>query len=345
MKKNTSITKIRKRLAKIPSPYLILIGLAVLLFFLIDIIQINNYSGESLFLTIGNIKNVLNQASLYAIIGFGMTMVIIIAGIDLSVGSIMALSGVLLSIFMVKFQLPLAIAIVLDLSICFLLGVAQGYLIEKFTLPAFVVTLSGMILFRGIALLLVDGNPIFNDSPGFLFIGNGDLLGIPITIFVLVVMFLFFYYLLQRTQFGRHVYAIGGNEETAKLSGINIFKMKMMIHGLTSFTAAVSGIILSSRLGSCQPLSGSGWELYVITAVIIGGTSMSGGTGTISWTLAGAIIYGVINSGMNFLDISPYNQWVIRGLVILLAVTMREMSTSKKNAIRQKAALTGKPSD
>jgi len=271
---------------------------------------------------------------LYAIIGFGMTMVIIIAGIDLSVGSVMALAGVLLSMFMVNFNIPLFVALLVVLVICFAIGLLQGYLIEKFTLPAFVVTLSGMILFRGIALLLVDGNPIFNDSPQFLFIGNGAIAGIPLTIYILVAMFLLFYYLLQKTQFGRFVYAIGGNEEAAKLSGVGIVKMKMLIHGLTSIAAAVSGIILSSRLGSGQPLAANGWELYVITAVIIGGTSMSGGTGTISWTLVGAIIYGIINSGMNFLDISPYNQWVIRGLVILFAVAMRERSTEKTLSVK-----------
>lgn len=335
MKIKSTLAKTRERLRTIPSPYLILISLTVILFILIDVIKINNYSGGPLFLTTSNIMNILNQAALYAIIGFGMTMVIIIAGIDLSVGSVMALSGVLLSMFMVNFHIPLFVALLFVLVICFAVGLVQGYLIEKFTIPAFVVTLSGMILFRGIALLLVDGNPIFNKSPEFLFIGNGVVAGIPFTIFILIGMFLLFYYLLQKTQFGRFVYAIGGNEEAAKLSGIGITRMKMIIHGLTSLAAAVSGIILSSRLGSGQPLAGNGWELYVITAVIIGGTSMSGGTGTISWTLAGAITYGIINSGMNFLDISPYNQWVIRGLVILFAVAMRERSTAKKLLVKQ----------
>ncbi len=334
MKINSTLIKFRKQLAKIPSPYLILAALTVILFILIDVIRINNYSGGPLFLTVSNIMNILNQAALYAIIGFGMTMVIIIAGIDLSVGSVMALAGVLLSMFMINFNIPLLVALLVVIVICFAMGLLQGYLIERFTLPAFVVTLSGMILFRGIALLLVDGNPIFNDSPQFLFIGNGDILGIPVTIYILVAMFLLFYYLLQKTQFGRFVYAIGGNEEAAKLSGVGILKMKMIIHGLTSIAAAVSGIILSSRLGSGQPLAANGWELYVITAVIIGGTSMSGGTGTISWTLAGSIIYGIINSGMNFLDISPYNQWVIRGLVILFAVAMRERSTKKTLSVK-----------
>jgi ribose transport system permease protein len=341
MKHNIPKSSFIGKLRKIPGPYLILIGLAIILFILVDILRINNYSGGFLFLTAGNMLNILGQAALYAIIGFGMTMVIIIAGIDLSVGSLIALSGVLLSLFMVNLHIPLVFAILLVLVICFLVGVSQGYLIERFTLPAFVVTLGGMILYRGIALVLVAGNPIFNDHSGFLFIGNGKVLGLPITIIVLIVVFLLFHYLLRFTQFGRFVYAIGGNEEAAKLSGVNIMKMKMTIYGLTSLAAAVSGILLSSRLGSGQPLAGNGWELYVITAVIIGGTSMSGGTGTISWTFAGAMIYGLINSGMNFLNISPYNQWIIRGLVILIAVAARERSTEKKSEQRHTQAVTG----
>ncbi|MFA5467545.1 MAG: ABC transporter permease [Sphaerochaetaceae bacterium] len=330
------------RRRKISGAYLILIGLSLLLFLLVDVFKINNYSGSFLFLTGGNIANVLCQSALYAIIGFGMTMVIIIAGIDLSVGSILALSGVLLSLFMVNYGMPLVFAILITLVIAFLIGAFQGYLIEKFSLPAFVITLGGMILFRGIALLLVDGTPIFNAQKSFVFIGNGTFLGIQLTVYILIFFFLIFHYLLKYSQFGRFVYAIGGNEEAARLSGVNIMRVKVLIHGLTSFAAAVSGIILSSRLGSGQPLAGNGWELYVITAVIIGGTSMSGGVGTISNTLAGALIYGLINNGMNFLNISPYHQWIIRGLVILVAVAAREKSSAKKGDIRHALAIGGK---
>lgn len=238
--------------------------------------------------------------------------------------------------------MPLVFAILITLVIAFLIGAFQGYLIEKFSLPAFVITLGGMILFRGIALLLVDGTPIFNAQKSFVFIGNGTFLGIQLTVYILIFFFLIFHYLLKYSQFGRFVYAIGGNEEAARLSGVNIMRVKVLIHGLTSFAAAVSGIILSSRLGSGQPLAGNGWELYVITAVIIGGTSMSGGVGTISNTLAGALIYGLINNGMNFLNISPYHQWIIRGLVILVAVAAREKSSAKKGDIRHALAIGGK---
>ncbi len=337
MRKITAFFKRRKT----SGTYLILIGLIILLFLLIDVFKINNYSGTFLFFSTGNIMNVLCQSALYAIIGFGMTMVIIIAGIDLSVGSILALSGVILSLLMVNLGVPLLLAILITLVISFLIGSFHGYLIEKFNLPAFVITLGGMILFRGIALLMVDGIPVFNNHAGFLFIGNGSFLGIPVIVYILLFFFLLFHYLLKYSQFGRFVYAIGGNEEAARLSGVKIMKIKILVHGLTSLAAAVSGIILASRLGSGQPLAGNGWELYVITAVIIGGTSMSGGVGLISNTLAGALIYGLINNGMNFLGISPYHQWVIRGVVILVAVAVREHSSKKEVDQRHASAISG----
>ncbi len=319
-------------------PYAIVLGLMFTLFLLIDVFKINNYSGGFLFLQFGNLLNVLNQAALYAIIGFGMTLVIILAGIDLSVGSLIALSGVLISILSVSFQIPLFISIPIILIVGFIIGGVQGYLIERFTIPAFVVTLGGMIFYRGLSLILVDGQPIFNDNKTFLYLGNGTFLGIPFPIIILLGMFACFHYLLSYTQFGKFVYAVGGSEEAARLSGIDIYKIKMIVHGLCSVTAMISGLILASRLGSGQPLAGNSWELYVITSVIIGGASMSGGVGTIPYTLAGAIVFGLINNGMNLLNISPYYQWIIRGAVILIAVALKE--TAVRKGSHQHSAVT-----
>ena len=170
---------------------------------------------------------------------------------------------------------------------------------------------------------MVDGDPVFNDSPGFLAIGNGVFLGIPVPIFILIVVFGFFYYLLKYTKFGLHVYAMGGNEESALLSGVKVKIVKIMVFALSGLAASLSGIILSSRLGSGQPLSGEGYELDAITAVIIGGASFSGGVGTIGGTLAGAIIIGLISNGMNLLNIQPYLQWVIKGSLILAVVVFK----------------------
>lgn len=329
------------RRLSIPGPYLIIILMIAVLFILVDVLKINNYSGGFLFLSAGNLLNVLNQASLYAIIGFGMTLVIIIAGIDLSVGSLIALSGVLLSMFLVNFNIPIVLSVPLVLAAGVAIGAFHGYLIERFTIPAFVVTLGGMIFYRGLALLLVDGNPIFNSNAAFLFIGNGELLGIPFPLYILAACFAVFHYILRYTQFGRFVYAVGGNEEAARLSGINIFRVKILVHVLCSVSAMISGIILASRLGSGQPLAGSIWELYVITTVIIGGTSLSGGVGTIPWTLAGAVIFGLINNGMNLLNISPYYQWIIRGSVILAAVALKE--TSLHRTMHEHGSITADP--
>lgn len=314
--------------------YAIVLLLMAVLFILIDLCKINNYSGGFLFLRVGNLLNVLNQAALYAIIGFGMTLVIILAGIDLSVGSLIALSGVLISILLVTFQVPLWLSMLIVLLVGFAIGALQGYLIERFSIPAFVVTLGGMIFFRGLSLLLVQGQPIFNDNSAFLFIGNGTFLGIPFPIWILGIMFALFYYLLSYTQFGKSVYAAGGNEEAARLSGISMYKVKIVVHGLCSLTAVVSGIILASRLGSGQPQAGNAWEMYVITSVIIGGASMSGGVGSIPYTLAGAIVFGLINNGMNLLNISPYYQWIIRGSVILIAVAVKETSLRKSGHVQ-----------
>lgn len=304
--------------------------LMAILFLLVDVLQINNYTGGFVFLTVGNLLNVLSQATLYAIIGFGMTLVIIVVGIDLSVGSIMALSGVVASVLIVYFGVPLWLSILAVLLLGAAIGAAHGYLIEKFAIPAFVVTLGSMIFFRGLALLIVNGSPVFNDNAGFLFIGNGTLLGIPFPVVLLLLVFLFFHYLLRYTQFGKFTYAVGGNEEAARLSGINIYKVKIVVYALCTMTAMTSGLIVASRLGSGQPLAGTTWELYVITCVIIGGASLSGGVGHITWTIAGALIYGLINNGMNLLSIVPYYQWVIRGTVILVAVAIKETSVRRR---------------
>lgn len=329
MRQNTDKRSFKEVVSAIPGPYKIILLLAVLLFLLVDIFGVNNYTGGFVFFTPGNILNVLTQVSLYAIIAFGMTLVIIIAGIDLSVGSMMALSGVVASLLIVNAGVPFWISLIIVVLIGGLIGIGHGYLVEKFTLPAFVVTLGSMIFFRGLSLILVDGTPVFNSNPVFLWIGNGSFMGIPIPIIIMLILFAVYHYLLSYTQIGKYIYAVGGNEEAAKLSGINIMKVKIVVFSLCTISAMVSGLILASRLGSGQPLAGNTWELYVITSVIIGGTSMSGGTGKISWTVAGAVIYGMINSGMNLLSIVPYYQWVIRGLVILVAVGVKEMSSRK----------------
>ncbi len=312
--------------------YFLIIFLIVLLFFLCDILKINNYTGERVFFNAGNFLNIMNQVSLNAIIAFPMTLAIIIQGIDLSVGSVAAFIGVLLCKITLGLNIPFVPAVILVLAAGILIGMLNGFIIARFNLPAFVVTLGAMIIMRGLALLLVDGIPIFNDSENFLFLGNGTLAGfIPMPVVVLFIVFISFLFFMKKTIWAKHIYAVGGNEEAARLSGVNITKVKLSVYSLSALMASLAGILLASRLGSGQPNAGDGYELDAITAAIVGGTSLSGGVGTIGGTLAGAIIIGIINTGMNTLGISPYYQLVIKGSVILAAVIIDRNIAEKGN--------------
>ncbi len=303
--------------------YFLIVFLIVLLFLLCDVFKINNYTGERVFFNTGNFFNIMNQVSLNAIIAFPITLAIIIQGIDLSVGSIAAFIGVLLCKITLELNIPFVPAVLLVLATGTLIGILNGFIIAKFNLPAFVVTLGAMIIMRGLALLLVDGVPVFNDSEAFLYLGNGTFAGfIPMPVVVLVIVFVLFLVFMKKTVWAKHVYALGGNEEAAKLNGVNVTKIKLLVYSLSALMASLAGILLASRLGSGQPNAGDGYELDAITATIVGGTSLSGGVGTMGGTLAGAIIIGIINTGMNTLGISPYYQFVIKGAVILAAVTV-----------------------
>lgn len=312
--------------------YFLIIFLIVLLFFLCDVLKINNYTGERVFFNAGNFLNIMNQVSLNAIIAFPMTLAIIIQGIDLSVGSVAAFIGVLLCKITLELNIPFVPAVILVLAAGILIGMLNGFIIARFNLPAFVVTLGAMIIMRGLALLLVDGIPIFNDSENFLFLGNGTLAGfIPMPVVVLFIVFIAFLFFMKKTIWAKHIYAVGGNEEAARLSGVNITKVKLLVYSLSALMASLAGILLASRLGSGQPNAGDGYELDAITAAIVGGTSLSGGVGTVGGTLAGAIIIGIINTGMNTLGISPYYQLVIKGSVILAAVIIDRNIAEKGN--------------
>lgn len=312
--------------------YFLIIFLIVLLFFLCDVLKINNYTDERVFFNAGNFLNIMNQVSLNAIIAFPMTLAIIIQGIDLSVGSVAAFIGVLLCKITLGLNIPFVPAVILVLAAGILIGMLNGFIIARFNLPAFVVTLGAMIIMRGLALLLVDGIPIFNDSENFLFLGNGTLAGfIPMPVVVLFIVFIGFLFFMKKTIWAKHIYAVGGNEEAARLSGVNITKVKLLVYSLSALMASLAGILLASRLGSGQPNAGDGYELDAITAAIVGGTSLSGGVGTIGGTLAGAIIIGIINTGMNTLGISPYYQLVIKGSVILAAVIIDRNIAEKGN--------------
>ncbi|PTQ52790.1 MAG: Ribose ABC transport system, permease protein RbsC [Hydrogenibacillus schlegelii] len=273
------------------------------------------------FLTVNNILNVLRQVSINALIALGMTFVILTGGIDLSVGSMLALSGALAA-GMIHGGVPAVLAVALALFAGAAMGAANGVLVARGRLAPFIVTLATMTVYRGLTLVYTDGRPITGLGDAFGVIGRGYLFDLPLPVLWLGLGFAGSYLLLNSTVFGRHVYAVGGNEEAALHSGVATDRIKIWVYTISGLTAAAGGIILTSRLNSAQPTAGMGYELDAIAAVVLGGTSLSGGRGTLGGTLVGALIIGVLNNGLNLLNVSSFYQQVVKGAVILLAVLL-----------------------
>ena len=272
------------------------------------------------FLTFNNILNILRQVSIIGIVAYGMTFVILSGGIDLSVGSVLALSSAITAGVMSSTH-SFALAVLAGLATGALMGTFTGFLVSKAKMPAFIVTLAMMSIGRGLTLIYTGGRPIsegFTDL--FNYIGGGYVGPIPFPVILLLVLLGVGYLVLNNTPYGRYVYALGGNEDATRLSGINTDKIKMTVFTISGIMAAVSGIVLASRLGSAQPQAGTGYELDAIATVVLGGTSLAGGQGGIIGTLMGALIIGVLNNGMTLLGVSSFFQQVVKGLVILLAV-------------------------
>lgn len=273
------------------------------------------------FRTVNNLLSLLRQSSVNGLIAFGMTVVILTGGIDLSVGSTLALTA-LLGAGMLKGGVPAPIAILLVLVIGIALGVLNGVMVVNGKIQPFIATLVSMTAFRGVAMIFSDGRPIsrLGDSSLLAFLGQGKFLGIPVPVWIMIILFFIFRFFLQNTVIGRDTYATGSNDKAAALAGISIAKVKYLVYAVSGFTAAFAGLILVSRLGSAQPTLGSGYELDAIAAVAVGGTSMNGGRGKILGTLTGVIIIAALNNGMNIIGISSYYQQVVKAIVILLAV-------------------------
>lgn len=284
------------------------------------------------FFSFDNITNILRQTSINAIIAVGMTLVILTAGIDLSVGSILALCGAFAAT-MVAMELPWGITIVVTLVAGALLGMVGGFFIAKGKVQPFIATLVAMTLLRGVTMVYTDGRPIstgFTDASDiFGWFGTGHLFGLPVPIWIMSLVFIIAWYILHQTRFGRYIYAIGGNENATRLSGINVDRVKIGVYAISGLLAALAGIIVTSRLSSAQPLAGAGYELDAIAAVVVGGTSLMGGHGRILGTLIGALIIGFLNNALNLLDVSSYYQMIAKAIVILLAVLVDRKSVSR----------------
>ena len=292
------------------------------------------------FLTGENAWNVMRQISVNVIISVGMTLVILTGGIDLSVGSILALSGAVTA-GMLKFgaeftdiNLYIGFTLLGTLVGGILAGTALGWFngltITRFKVPPFVATLAMLTIARGLTMLLTGGFPITGLGTDMAFIGTGWFLGIPMPVWISAFIVLAAVILTKKTVLGRHIYAIGGNETAAALSGLKIKKVKLIVYSIAGALAAIGGIIVTSRLDSAQPGAGFGFELDSIAAVVIGGTSLSGGKGTIMGTVQGALIIGILNNGLVLLNVSPFWQQVIKGLVILLAVIIEKFNSKSE---------------
>lgn len=292
------------------------------------------------FLSGENAWNVMRQISVNVIISAGMTLVILTGGIDLSVGSILALSGAVTA-GLLKFgtELPdmnlfigftLLGAIVGGILAGTVLGWFNSISITRFKVPPFVATLAMLTIARGLTMLLTGGFPITGLGDSMAFIGTGWFFGIPMPVWISAIIVLFAVVLTRKTTLGRHIYAIGGNETAAALSGLKIRKVKMIVYSIAGAMAAIGGIIVTSRLDSAQPNAGFGFELDSIAAVVIGGTSLSGGKGTIMGTVQGALIIGILNNGLVLLNVSPFWQQVVKGSVILLAVVIEKFNSKEE---------------
>ncbi len=283
------------------------------------------------FLTTNNLLNLLLQVTANGFIAFGMTFVILTSGIDLSVGSILALSSAITA-GLIANGMPVPLAIVVALLLGGVLGMINGLLISFGKLAPFIVTLATMTIFRGATLVYTNGNPItqgMSNSYLFKFLGQGYILGIPFPVILMFVVFIILYVVLHKTAFGKSVYALGGNEKAAYISGIKLNKVKILIYTISGVMASISGLIITSRLSSAQPTAGASYEMDAIAAVVLGGTSLMGGKGRLIGTLIGALIIGVLNNGLNIIGVSAFWQQVVKGVVILIAVMLDRLKTSK----------------
>ncbi len=272
------------------------------------------------FLTLDNLFNVARQVSMLGIASIGMIFVILLGGIDLSTGSIITFVNIVTAYMMVKMDISMWPAILLTLMMCILIGLFNGFAVATFNMPALIVTFATQTIFAGVAYMISGGMPISGLPEEFAVIGQGYVGVVPIPVLIMIVAFVLGGVILNKTYFGRYFYALGGNEEAAKLSGIRVKAIKMLVFALSGLFGGIAGIVMLSRTNSGQATAGRGYEFDVITAVVLGGVSLSGGSGRMLNVVAGVLILGVLSNGMVLMNVSSYAQMVIKGIILLLAV-------------------------
>lgn len=329
MKKQSIFKRISQKLLLSNKAFLMVIILFVVMTFLSDV-----------FLTKANLLNLLRQICANTIVALAFTFIIGSGHIDLSIGSIIGFVGVIVAMLIVQANVPIWIAIILGLAVGAATGVINALVISAFDLPPFVVTLAMQSLFRGLIYIITKLAPIVNLPQEFLFIGQGVVLGLPVPVIIMIIMIVIMYIVANRTMFGRYVIAMGGNKEATRASGISIVKTRVMIYVVMGLCSAISGIILTARVGSATIGAGDGMELDAISSVVIGGTSMTGGNVNIIGTVFGALIIGLCSNGMNLLGIQTNYQIISKGILILLALILDSITSRSYEKIRKKQALS-----
>lgn len=313
-----------------PTKQFIKENLGILIGFIVLCIALSFIS--PVFLTKQNIMNVLRQTSSNLYLACAMTMVIILGGIDLSVGSVIALTGVVSGGLIAFNNIPVPVAVLAGIVVGLLVGLFNGTVIAKTAIPPFIVTLATMNIARGAAYIYTGGQPIRVMSDNFNVIGSGYTAGIPNPVIYLGIILIIAFLILNKTKLGRYIYAVGGNKQAAKFSGIKMERVIIFVYTFSGIMAAIAGVVLASRMFSGQPTAGEGAEMDAIAAVVLGGTSMSGGCGKIGGTVIGALVIGILSNGLNLMNVNSFWQYIVKGIVILIAVYVDYLKKQKAAA-------------
>lgn len=290
------------------------------IWFVLLILFVGFAAANDKFLSSNNLFTIARQVSMFGIAAVGMTFVILIGGIDLAAGSVITVVNVVCAYLMVKMNFSMIAAVIASLVLATAIGMLNGAMVAKIGMPAIIATFATQIIFEGAAYILSGGTPIYGFDARFKIIGQGYVGPVPVPVIIMAACFGLGAFILNKTYFGRYFYAVGGNEEASRLSGIKVQSIKFLIYALSGLFAGIAGIVMLSRTNSAQPTAGKGFEFDVITCVVLGGVSVSGGSGNISNVVAGTLIIGILTNGMVLMNVSSYMQMVVKGLVLILAV-------------------------